>query len=354
MLDFPLVTTPLLAFVVAMTLHIIALQLFPRWTLLDFPERYGLKRARLPYPTGILAFIVFLLIFPLTQAIIDRSALGTLIAVIILGITCFIDDRRQLPAIVRLFIQALCAFIVVWSGDCTGGRVCSITNPFEGFMGGPIIDLNGMMPMLAIGVTMLWLMITTNALNWFDGIPGQVSTISIIGFSTIGFLSLSDRVDQPELALLAFCLAGIALGCLLFDFPPPRVVMGDSGSMFFGLMLGILTVYAGGKVATAFLVLGVPIIDLLFVIIKRVTEGRSPFKGSMSGEHLHHRLQERGWPSRSIIGLTASIGLTFGGTALFLNTFGKLIAAVILLVVMLILWLYSSPSKSTKHRVTKQ
>lgn len=353
MFDFPLVTTPLLAFVVATFLHIIALRMFPRWKLLDFPERYGLKRTPLPYPTGIIAFLVFLLVFPLTQAI-DKNAIGVLSAVLILGITCFIDDRKQLPALVRLLIQALCAFIVVWSGDCTGGRVCSITNPLEGFIGGPVLDLNGIMPLLAISVTMLWLMITTNALNWFDGIPGQVSTISVIGFATIGFLSLSTRVDQPQLAMLAFCLAGIALGCLLFDFPPPRVVLGDSGSMFFGLMLGILTIFAGGKVATAFLVLGVPIIDLLFVIIKRLSEGRSPFRGSMSGEHLHHRLLEQGWSPRSIIFLTASIGLAFGATALFLNTFGKFIAAGILFILMILLWLYSSPAKSTKGRVTKQ
>ncbi len=111
--------------------------------------------------------------------------------------------------------------------------------------------------------------------------------------------------------------------------------------MFFGLMLGILTVYAGGKIATAFLVLGVPIIDLLFVIVKRMSERRSPFKGSMHGEHLHHRLLAKGWGPRQIIALTACLGTVFGSIALFLDTKEKIIAGLLLLIIMGGLWRYS-------------
>lgn len=346
MFNSPFVTLPFLAFVVTLLLHSLAVHFFPRWGLLDFPERYGLLRARLPYPTGIVAVVAFILIFPLLQAI-DKSAAGVMGAVALLGISSFIDDRRPVPALVRLFIQAAAALIVYATGDCTGGRVCSVTNPLEGLTGAVVIDFNTAMPVITLVVTVIWLLLTTNALNWFDGIPGQVSTLSTIGFITIGLLSLSSRVDQPHIALLAFSLAAIALGCLLFDFPPPRVVIGDSGSMFFGLMLGILTIYAGGKVATAFLVLGVPILDLAFVVLQRLLKGRSPFKGSMEGEHLHHRLLAKGWTPRGIIALTAGIGAAFGTTALFLDTFGKMLAAIILGGVMGALWLYSSPSK--KH-----
>jgi UDP-GlcNAc:undecaprenyl-phosphate GlcNAc-1-phosphate transferase len=343
-LDSPLITTPLLTFVITALLHVFALRIFPRLKLLDFPERYGFSRARLPYPTGIIAVIVFIAVFPLLQTL-DRSVLGVMSAVILLGISCFIDDRKNLPALARLFIQLCAALLVFFTGDCTGGRICSVTNPLEGFFGGPIIELNGAIPFLSLVVTVIWLMLTTNALNWFDGIPGQVGTLSGIGFLTIGLLCLSARVNQPQIALIAFALAGIAFAGLLFDFPPAQVVMGDSGSMFFGLMLGILTIYAGGKVATAFLVLGVPILDLVFVVIKRLSEKRSPFKGSMSGEHLHHRLLAKGWSARSIIVLTAAIGALFGGSALYLTTFGKFIAALILAVVMLMLWIYSAPRR---------
>ncbi len=338
----PLSTIPLLAFGLTALLGLAVLHLFPRWNLLDFPDRYGLKRRRLPYPGGSIAPLTFLLVFPLLQAINGRS-IAVMSSVILLAITTFIDDRRQLSPLLRLVVQACAAGIVVFAGDCVGGRICSVTNPLEGWIGEAVLDLNGLLPALSIAVTIFWLMLTTNALNWFDGIPGQTTALSTIGFTTIGFLSLSDRVDQPQIAMIAFVLAAIAFGCFLFDVPPPKFVLGDSGSMFFGLMLGILTVYAGGKVATAFLALGVPIIDLVFVVVKRISEGRSPWTGSMSGEHLHHRLLAKGWHPRAIIGLTASLGTAFGVTALFLDTTEKVIAGVVLLVVMGGLWKYSTP-----------
>jgi UDP-GlcNAc:undecaprenyl-phosphate/decaprenyl-phosphate GlcNAc-1-phosphate transferase len=338
----PLSTIPLLAFALTVLLAFAVVRFFPHWNLLDFPDRYGLKRRRLPYPGGIIAPLVFILFFPLLQEENSRS-IAVIAAVIILAITSFIDDRRQQSPLLRLFIQTCVGLIVVLAGDCIGGRICSVTNPLESFIGGPILDLNGILPALSIFITVCWLILTTNALNWFDGIPGQTTALSTIGFLTIGFLSLSDRVNQPEIAVIAFVLAAIAFGCFIFDFPPPRFVLGDSGSMFFGLMLGILTIYAGGKVATAFLALGVPIVDFTFVILKRLLEGRSPYKGSMSGEHLHHRLLAKGWHPRSIIILTAGLGTAFGVTALFLDTTEKVIAGVVLLAVMGGLWRYSRP-----------
>ena len=295
---------------------------------------------RLPYPTGIIAPIAFILIFPLLQAI-NKQSISVIAAIALLAIISFVDDRKSLPALLRLGIQACCALLIVLAGDCIGGRICSVTNPIEGILGNAVIDLNGTLPALAIVVTVVWMLLTTNALNWFDGIPGQTTALSTIGFLAIGLLSLSDRVHQPQIALIAFVLAAIACGCFLFDVPPPRVVLGDSGSMFFGLMLGVLTVYAGGKVATAFLVLGVPIIDLFFVIVKRLREARSPFTGSMNGEHLHHRLLAKGWSSRQIIALTAGLGTIFGVSALFLDTTQKFIAAGLITVIMAMLWRYS-------------
>jgi UDP-GlcNAc:undecaprenyl-phosphate/decaprenyl-phosphate GlcNAc-1-phosphate transferase len=339
----PLSTTPLLAFALTVVLNLCVLKMFPRWKLLDFPENYGLKRRRLPYPAGIVAPLVFITIFPLIQGINSVSS-AVLSSVGLLAVTCFADDRIKLSPVLRLAVQTACALLIVLAGDCTGGRICSVTNPLEGVWGGPVVDLNGMLPAIAVTVTAVWIILTTNALNWFDGIPGQTTALSAIGFGTIGLLSLSGRVNQPEIALIAFVLAAIALGCFLFDVPPPRVVLGDSGSMFFGLMLGVLTVYAGGKVATAFLVLGVPILDLVFVVLKRVSEGRSFMKGSMSGEHLHHRLLAKGWSPRQIILLTAGLGTLFGSVALFLDTTEKLIAAGLLVIVMAGLWRYSRPT----------
>ncbi|UPA22081.1 undecaprenyl/decaprenyl-phosphate alpha-N-acetylglucosaminyl 1-phosphate transferase [Candidatus Peribacteria bacterium] len=341
----PLLTSPLLAGLLCVCLHLLALRMFPRMGLLDFPERYGLIRARLPYPTGILGVLTFLIVYALMNyGVWTMQHAGLVIGVLLLGISCFTDDRRQLSPGTRLLFQVLIALLIF----ATGTRIYTLTNP----LGDSFLKLDtwivgvpyfGTLPIWSGVFTVVWLMLTINALNWFDGIPGQVSILSVIGFLTIGLLSLSSRVNQPELALLAFILAGIAIACFLFDVPPPRVVLGDSGSMFFGLMLGTLTIFAGGKVATAFLVLGVPLIDSFFVIMRRILQGKSPMKGSQSGEHLHHRLLAKGWSPRQVIALTASIGLLFGSTALFLSSFQKLIAALCLFLLMLGLSWYSAP-----------
>jgi UDP-GlcNAc:undecaprenyl-phosphate GlcNAc-1-phosphate transferase len=335
-------TIPLLAFGICALLHWVALKDFVKLGILDFPERYGLKRDRLPYPTGILSILTFVSIYAFIAPWTAQTA-GILSAIFLLALVSFIDDRRTVPPKLRLLVQAFVAFIIF----ATGSRIYTLTNPLlaDGLLNLDTIDiptsLFGPLPLWSGVFTIFWLMLCMNALNWFDGIPGQVSTLSTIGFIVIGILSISDRVNQPELALIAFVLAGIGLAGLLFDFPPNRVLMGDTGAMFFGLMLGVLTIYAGGKVATAFLVLGVPLIDVLFVVIRRLSKGTSPLKGNDTNEHLHHRLLAIGWSERKIILLTATLGTLFGITALFLSTNGKIAAAVTLFAVMLGLSRYS-------------
>ncbi len=336
-----------LACLVSVGLHLCALKIFPLLGLLDFPERYGHKRERLPYPTGVIPLISFLLVFASVTPW-SFQTVGLVSSICLLGIISFVDDRYRLPSWLRLITQAIAAFLIF----ATGSRIYTITNPLGGIIKLDTIDILtnffGPLPFWSGVFTIFWLMLTINALNWFDGIPGQVSTLSLIGFLTIGFLSLSERVNQPELALIAFVLAGISLGCFLFDIPPNAVLMGDTGAMFFGLLLGVLTIYSGGKVATAFLVLGVPLIDVFIVIARRIFKRDSIFRGNATNEHLHHRLLAKGWTAGQIITLTACIGSLFGITALFLSTQGKFFAALLLFAVMFVLSYYSNPKGSTR------
>lgn len=340
---------PLLAFALSGCLHVIAIKFFPPWGFLDFPDRYGLTRPQLPYPTGIIAVLVFLVLFVILNPW-NTLNVGLAIGILLLALTSFIDDRTPLSPGLRIGIQLAVAALLFLSG----ARIYSVTNPLAGIIGGNVIDLSrgivalpffGTVPLLSGLFTLLWLGLTINALNWFDGIPGQVSVISTIGFLTIGLLSLSSRVHEPTIASLALILAGITSGCAVFEIPTPKVLMGDTGAMFFGLMIGALTIYAGqGKVATAFLVLGVPLIDFAIVIARRIRKGKSPLAGDKSrNEHLHHRLLAKGWSAMQIILLTTGLGTAFGITALFLSTAGKFIAAGILFVIMLGLSWYSRP-----------
>lgn len=321
-----MISTVTIVFLVTICAYALTLKIFPMLGLLDFPERYGLHRKRLPYPAGIVAVVIFiitaLLILPVGQ-----KEIGMLLGIALLAFTCFIDDRAPLPSWLRLAIQILIVTMIF----ATGSRIYTITNPLGGFLKLDSLTVStglfGPLPILSGLFTIGWLLLTINALNWFDGVSGQVSVIATIGFLMLGCLSLF-RNGEADIALLSFSLAAIAGAGILFDFPPAKMLIGDTGSMFFGLMLGLLGVYHGGKVATVFLALGIPLIDALFVIVRRLMQGHSPFKGGR--DHLHHLLLDRGWSERQVVLLTAVIGTVFGGTALFLSTAQKGIAGVIL------------------------
>ncbi|MCK5019151.1 MAG: undecaprenyl/decaprenyl-phosphate alpha-N-acetylglucosaminyl 1-phosphate transferase [Candidatus Peribacteraceae bacterium] len=347
---YPIIIITIVSFILSIALHFAAIFIFPTVGLLDFPEKYGLTRKRIPYPTGIISVLLFLIIFSLFQIFLYENwsiqNIGIIVAVILLFIVSFIDDKYEIKASLRIFFQIIAALIVFAAGT----RIFSLTNPLENVTGFPVIPLDTFVipwPALSdpsiVGAlfTIIWLGITTNALNWFDGIPGQVSLVSAIGFLTIGILSISTRIDQPILAILCFSLFAIAGGGFFFEFPKQKILQGDTGAMFYGFMLGIVTIYAGGKVATAFLVLGIPLIDFILVLNRRLIKGIPIFKGNTENEHLHHRLQKKGWSQGHIILLTASIGSAFGISALFFTTFEKLIAAVSLFMVMIVLSIYT-------------
>jgi len=329
----------------------LACAIFPNFKLLDKPEKYKLKRKPLPYPTGIASVIAFILMFVLAQSPLSFQAKGLLFGIILLTLTSVIDDIKSLPAWARLLIQALVAFIIFAAGT----RIYTITNPLGGILKLDTIDIYlplitsvGPLPLFSGIFTIAWLLLTTNSFNWLDGIPGQVSILSFIGGLTLGLLSLSSRVDQPEIAIIAFIVAGVALGSAVFDLPPNKTVMGDTGAMFFGLMLGTISIYAGGKVATALLVMGVPLMDAVLVTIKRISKGRSPLKGGR--DHLHHMLiDNRKWTEAQVILLTAVLGTSFGVSALFMSTLGKFAAIILLGIVMMWITKYAStrplPSK---------
>lgn len=332
----------IIAFVLAALGYLMCLKLFPALGLLDFPERYGLKRGRLPYPAGIIAVLVFLAVFVFATPIGLKES-GVILAVAILALTSFIDDRTPLPSWVRLLVQLAVAFIVF----AAGSRIYTLTSPVGGILKLDSLVISagslGTLPVLSGIFTVVWLLFTINALNWFDGIPGQVSVISMIGFLMLGFLAYF-RNGETDTAEIAFVLAAIAAAGIFFDFPPGKVLLGDTGSMFFGLMLGLLGVYHGGKVATIFLALGIPLLDAAFVIVRRIASGRSPLQGGR--DHLHHLLLEKGWSPRHIIGLTALLGTAFGVIALFLNTTEKGIAFIVLTLVVLLLTRYALNQKS--------
>ncbi len=316
---------------------LIALKVFPKIGLVDKPKKYGLKRKPIPYPGGIILYFVFaalaLIFFEPTTKLIGLLLGGGLLV----GVS-FIDDRIELPAWLRLFVQIIVGVIMV----AVGVGIETITNPFGGYLwlNTVILTINwgdtvfNLMLLSAI-FTVIWIVLIVNTMNWLDGIPGLVSGITVLSSLTLFFLSISEIVNQPEVAMLAIIVSGIAFVFWIFDFYPPKIILGDSGSMFFGFLLAVIAIFSGGKIATAFLILGFAIIDVLYVVVSRLIKKQAPWKGGewdkyRKAVHLHHRMLKFGLSERQVLVAIYILSAIFGVSALFLGTKGKFWAIIIL------------------------
>lgn len=154
------------------------------------------------------------------------------------------------------------------------------------------MEINSVFSLGLIGVV-VWVVLVMNAINWADGTDGLMPGIAFLSFNTLFLLALRPEVNQPTIAILAAILSGLALALLFFNWHPARILAGTGGAYFFGFSLAVLGLYAGMKVATLLLVLAVPVFDALFVVLRRLSLGRSPFRADQ--EHLHHLLLARGW-----------------------------------------------------------
>lgn len=214
------------------------------------------------------------------------------------------DDRRQLGPAPQLIVQFLAAAVAIYFGITIG----EIANPFGG-----MIPFS--MPVTVV-LTLFWLLGMMNTVNWLDGLDGLAAGVTII--ASLLLFAHSYRLGQYSIALLPLALGGCALGFLPFNFHPAKVFMGTSGSVFLGFSLGALAIIGGAKMATALLVLGIPILDVAWQIINRVRLGRSPFLGDRG--HLHHRLLDLGLSQRRVVILFYLLCAAFGTLALVLGS----------------------------------
>lgn len=296
---------------------------FQRVQILDTPEIYGHQRAPLPYGMGIVLFLS-LVIGALVFIPLSSKLLAVIIAALIITSVSFLDDRYKLSPFLRLGVQILCAAFLAFSGII----VPAISNPF----GDPIVLdsflLYGYAP-LAILVAIFWITFVMNAMNWLDGVPGMVSGISAITCLIVFLLTLEKDlhiIDQSTLSLMALLIGFSSLAFWVYDFPPPKVLMGDTGTMFLGFLLALMALFAGAKFATIFIVLAIPLFDALWTIGRRIAKKKSPFKGDF--EHFHHELLRSGFSERAVNGIYYLISIVFGLSALYLNSLGKFFALV--------------------------
>lgn|SRR3989338_5885030 len=241
-----------------------------------------------------------------------------------------LDDRYRLSARQTVWFPAIACLIIVLSGIGIG--ITFLTNPFGGTI--PLDYFVLGIPVSGIFVW-LWLMGMVYTTKLLDGLDGLASGVGLIGSLTMFFLSLTDKVNQPVTATLAIILAGCLAGYLFYAFNPASIFLGESGSTFIGFTLGVLSVLSGAKIATALLVMGIPILDVAWAIARRLWYRSSPFIGDR--QHLHFRLLDVGLSHRQAVLLLYTMSAIFGFTAVFMQSRGKLIALGLLILVTLTL-----------------
>ena len=242
-------------------------------------------------------------------------------AVLAVGIG-LLDDFLQL----RARWQFLGQFILAGVAVALGVTVASVNFPLapKG-----TLSLAGLWPVAAVAAV-LWIVAMVNSINFIDGLDGLSTGIALIAALTLGTLSLGPGTDEPFVALFCFILAGALAGFLRWNFHPAAIFSGTSGIMCVGYSLAVLSILGAGKIAVALLVLGVPIMDTFWTVIRRTAARRSPFAPDRG--HIHHRLLDLGLSHRNTVLLIYGVCVVLAVMSLVLSGTGQMYAFLGLIV----------------------
>ncbi|WP_341279891.1 MraY family glycosyltransferase [Paenibacillus sp. FSL H8-0537] len=313
-----------IGFILALTLALVMTPLVKKFAFfvgaIDKPNHRKVHTRIMPRMGGLAiyaAFVAgFLLLFPFIPDGMLTDANMNMIKALLVGGTIIIligalDDRFELSAKVKLLGQLVAASVVVFG---FGIKIDLVNIPFGEAMQ-PIAGW------IAVPITILWIVGVTNAINLIDGLDGLAAGVSGIAISTI--LIMAIVMGNIPIILLSSLLLGGIVGFLFFNFHPAKIFMGDSGSLFLGFSLATLSMIGFKQVTivsfvTPLLIIGVPLSDTFFAIVRRWVNKRpifAPDKG-----HLHHCLQELGFSHRRTVLIIWGVAGIFGGFAILQST----------------------------------
>jgi UDP-GlcNAc:undecaprenyl-phosphate/decaprenyl-phosphate GlcNAc-1-phosphate transferase len=322
---------------------ILKLSLKRKW--LDVPnEERRVHQKPTPNLGGVAMFCAFWIIiacflyFNHVEGAYFKYVIGLFIGSLILFVTGIIDDRKKLNPSIKLAAQVLAGLTVI----AAGVGITFINNPLGGFIylnqiQIPVLNISGTIYQITLWAdlfALIWIVGMINVINFLDGLDGLASGVSVIAFIAIYFLSISPAVNQPLSAIIALIALGVVLGFLPFNINPAKMFMGDTGSMFLGFLLATLAIVSGGKLATALLVLGLPIFDGIWVAVSRLAHSKKPWEAGR--DHLHHKLIDLGLSKRNIVFAYWTITALFGGISLIQSTKIKFLFLIALLVCLIV------------------
>ena len=259
---------------------------------------------------------------------LDETMLCVLLGAAIIVALGIFDDVLALGAKLKFVVQIVAAAIPVCIGDLQIGLFTNL-NPLSDT---PFVHLG----ILAVPVTIIWIVGITNAVNLIDGLDGLAVGVSSI--AAITMLAVALLTGNMPIAITMAALAGACIGFMPYNLNPAKIFMGDTGSTFLGYMLatvsimGLFKFYAVISFAVPFLILGLPIFDTANAIIRRVAAGRSPM--SPDRGHVHHKLIDMGFNQKQAVAILYAISATLGLTAVVLTSSGEVKAILLLLAVL--------------------
>ncbi|MCD7888194.1 MAG: undecaprenyl/decaprenyl-phosphate alpha-N-acetylglucosaminyl 1-phosphate transferase [Clostridiales bacterium] len=264
-------------------------------------------------------FFSALLFVPMGRKMVSMLIGATII--VFLGI---LDDIYDLKASHKFCVQILAAAVALAGGN-------KIT-----FFSRLSMDANGghfSLGWLSIPVTLLWIVLITNAVNLIDGLDGLAAGVSSISAISLVFIALT--YSNTSVAIITGALAGACIGFLPYNIPPAKIFMGDTGSTFIGYILAVASIqglfkfYAVISFAIPFFMLGLPIFDVCYAVVLRVIHGENPMKADR--KHVHYRLIDMGFSKKQTVAVLYICSAILGVTSVVITTTG-LGRALILLV----------------------
>jgi len=236
--------------------------------------------------------------------------IGLLISGTIILVMGMIDDMKDLSAAIQTGTIVLAAFILM----AFGARIHFLSNPF----GHPkLIILHGALPWI---VSLAWIFLVTKTFDFMDGLDGLAAGIGAIASGVLAMIAFFS--GNAQVTLMSATLCGACIGFLRYNFNPAKIFMGTGGSQFIGFCLaaisirGLFKIYAAMAIALPVLVLGVPILDGLFVVFKRILKGQPIHIADRS--HLHHRLLARGLTHKQAVCVIYTISILLGVAAIYI------------------------------------
>jgi UDP-GlcNAc:undecaprenyl-phosphate GlcNAc-1-phosphate transferase len=302
-----------------------------KFSILDKPNLpRKIHQKAVPLLGGVAIFFSFFLaLFLLLGPILSHGLTAVQLAAffcggVILIVGGVLDDIKNLSPRQHIIFSVLATLVTIAGGI----SIVKITNPAGGlFYFGSFAS---------ILLTFVWLVGMTYTTKLLDGVDGLVSGLGVISGLIIFLFTMTTRYYQPDVGLMALLFAAACFGFLLFNFYPAKIFLGDGGSLLVGYVIAVLAIISGAKIAVALLIMGIPILDVAWTILRRLWARQNPFRAA-DRKHLHHRFLAMGLSQPQTVFVYYFFAIFFGMLALFLQSQGKVIAIGVLAIVMILL-----------------